>query len=82
LWLIAVPATLLGITWLVMRGLREMIGATRRTQGKLIYGVYQDGRGRWMVYRHGREPEVIDWRNPPELIGSGQEVRGVLEKEE
>jgi hypothetical protein len=27
--------------------------------------VYQDEQGRWMVYRHGRKPQEIDWANPP-----------------
>lgn len=77
LWLIAVPMTLLGVTWLVMRALRDLIPMlSRRERGLLVYGVYQDGRGRWMIYRHGRQLREVDWTNPPpELIGQGQVIR-------
>ena len=83
LWLIAVPSTLLGLTWLVMRGLRDLIPLARRSRGYLIYGVYQDPQGRWMVYWHGRKPEALDWTNPPpELIGKGQVIQGVFRRPE
>ncbi|WP_244470447.1 hypothetical protein [Microvirga vignae] len=67
LWLIVMPATLLGLTWLVMRGLTQLVPmlSRRSWHGQLIYGVYQDGRGRWMIYRHDRQPQEIDWTNPP-----------------
>jgi hypothetical protein len=84
LWLVSVPLTLIGVTWLVMRGLRDLIGlkrAKRHWRGHLIYGVYQDPQGRWMVYWHGRQPEAVDWTNPPpELIGRGQGVQGVFRR--
>jgi hypothetical protein len=58
LWLVAVPLTLLGITWLVMRGIGDLFrlsrGERRHWRGHLIYGVFQDGEGRWMVYWYGR----------------------------
>ncbi|KLK91201.1 hypothetical protein AA309_21230 [Microvirga vignae] len=83
LWLVAVPLTLLGLTWLVMRGLRDLIGPARHDEGRLIYGVYQDAQGRWMVYRHNRQPQEIDWENaPPELIGRGQMIDGVFRRPE
>ncbi|EIM29452.1 hypothetical protein [Microvirga lotononidis] len=91
LWLVSVPVTLIGITWLMMRGLRDFVpGRSRREwrghgerRGHLIYGVYQDPQGGWMVYRHGREPEAVDWENPPpELIGRGSVVQGVFRRPE
>jgi hypothetical protein len=87
LWLVAVPLTLLGITWLVMRGIGDLVRLSRRGHGEwrghLVYGVYQDGEGRWMVYWHGRKPEAVDWENPPpELVGRGQVVQGVFRRPE
>jgi hypothetical protein len=84
LWIVALTATVLGVTWLVMRGLRE-IAARRPRQpvdgGPLIYGVFQDLQGRWMVYSHGRSAEEVDWTNPSgELVGRGRVVR-VVERE-
>ena len=87
LWLVAVPLTLLGITWLVMRGTGDLFRLSRRERrherGHLIYGVYQDAEGRWMVYWHGRAPQAIDWGNPPpELVGRGTVVQGVFRRPE
>ncbi|WP_114945388.1 hypothetical protein [Microvirga calopogonii] len=85
LWLVSVPLTFIGATWLLMRGLRDLIPALsrRRWRGHLIYGVYQDPQGRWMVYWHGRQPQEVDWTNPPpELIGRGQVVQGVFRRPE
>ena len=93
LWLVAVPLTLLGITWLVMRGVGDLFRLLRgerlsrrerrHWRGHLIYGVYQDGEGRWMVCWHGRAPEAADWTNPPpELIGRGTVVQGVFRRPE
>jgi hypothetical protein len=87
LWLVAVPLTLLGITWLVMRGIGDLFRLSRRERrherGHLIYGVYQDAEGRWMVYWHGRAPQAIDWENPPpELVGRGTVVQGVFRRPE
>jgi hypothetical protein len=81
LWLIAVPATLIGITWLLMRGLRETIAATRHPQGRLLYGVYQDPQGHLILYRHGREPEVIARGGMPEPARDGAMTRGVSRRE-
>jgi hypothetical protein len=70
----------------VLRALSDLIGLARRERrwrGHLVYGVYQDGQGRWMVYRHGRKPQEIDWANPPpELIGRGTVVQGVFRRPE
>jgi hypothetical protein len=84
LWLVAVPLTVLGVTWLVVRTLRDLIPMlTRRERGLLIYGIYQDGGGRWMVYRHGREPKALDWMKPPkELVAQGEVMRGMSGQEE
>jgi len=99
-----VPATLLGLAWLVTRGVGDLVGPARRERhwrgqsgwrghgewsgpgewrGHLIYGVYQDDQGRWMVYWHGRKPEPVDWENPPpELVGRGTVVQGVFRRPE
>jgi hypothetical protein len=83
LWLIAMPLTLLAVTWLVMRGMRDLIRFSRQPQGHLIYGVYQDRQGRWMIYWHNRKPQEIDWTNPPpELIGRGHVIQGVFRRPE
>jgi hypothetical protein len=87
LWLVAMPATLLGLAWIVLRGIREIVGLTRGERGhsgwrgQLVYGVYQDSQGRWMVYWHGRAPQAVDWENPPpELIGRGSVIQGVFRR--
>ncbi|MGO4523653.1 hypothetical protein AB4097_02180 [Microvirga sp. 2MCAF35] len=91
LWVVAVPVTVLGLARLTMRGLVQLAPLLSRRQwrghgewrGHLIYGVYQDDQGRWMVYWHGREPEAIDWGNPPpELIGRGSGIQGVFRRPE
>ncbi|MGO4524855.1 hypothetical protein AB4097_08325 [Microvirga sp. 2MCAF35] len=83
LWLVAIPVTVLGLAWLALRGIRDLIPALSRREwrGHLIYGVYQDPQGRWMVYWHDRQPQEVDWTNPPpELIGRGQVVQGVFRR--
>jgi hypothetical protein len=74
LWLIAVPVMVLGVTWLVMRGLRDIAVAIRRPRSEahslLVYGVVQQADGQWHLIRHGSEPKPLDWTNPPrELVG-------------
>jgi hypothetical protein len=80
LWLIAVPATVLGVAYLVLRGVRDIVALLRRRAldgGRLIYGVYQDASGQWMVYSLGRGVREVDWADPPgELIRWGNGVRG------
>ena len=73
LWIVALSATVLGVTWIVTRGVREI--ATRRPRQQpsgvdpFSYGVFKDPQGRWMVYSHGRDTTEFDWTNPPgELI--------------
>lgn len=86
LWLVALPVTALGVTWLTMRALRDIIGLTRAERhwrGHLIYGVYQDPQGRWMIYSDGRTPQEVDRTNPPpELIGRGEVIRRVFKRPE
>ncbi|WP_445501520.1 hypothetical protein [Microvirga sp. G4-2] len=79
LWLITMPATVLGMTWIVMRGLTQILAITSRRpwRGRLIGGVYRDDQGRWMIHWPNRKPEGIDWTNPPpELIGRGSMTQG------
>jgi hypothetical protein len=71
--------TVLGMTWLVMRGLRDIAVIMRRPPSEstslLVYGVVQDAKGQWRVLRHGREPKPFDWRDPPpELRGEVAEL--------
>jgi hypothetical protein len=66
LWLVAIPALILGVTWCVTRLVKDIaVAALGIRQGQLIYGVYQDEQGRWLVYRNGREAAELDWRHPP-----------------
>jgi hypothetical protein len=59
LWLVAVPATLLGVTWIVMRGLRDTVAAWRgRGEGRLVHGVVEDARGQQLLYRDGEARAV------------------------
>jgi len=64
LWLLAVPATLLGMTWLVMRGVAEIVW------------IFRGDRIRPTIRRHVSEPEAIDRENPPGPTGGGAVVQG------
>ena len=49
--------TLLGVSGLALRAIREIVALAagpRQAAGSLVYGVFQDRRGRWMVYLQGR----------------------------
>jgi hypothetical protein len=62
LWLIAVPVTLLGVTWIVMRGLRDTVAAWRgRTERQLAYGVEDEEPV--LIWRDG-EARAIEARTP------------------
>jgi hypothetical protein len=68
LWLVAVPVTVLGVTWLVMRGVRDTVAAWRtgsrgERHGRLVYGVIEDAEGRLLVCRDG-EVRVIAGKRP------------------
>jgi hypothetical protein len=77
LWLIAVPVTVLGVTWIVMRGLRDTVAVWRGGEGRQTDGVCQDAQGSWTVYWHGRDLKELDRTNPPpELVGRGLVVQG------
>jgi hypothetical protein len=80
LWLIAVPATVLGVAYLVLRAIRDILALLPRwagDRGRLVYGVYQDVSRQWMVYSLGRDVREVDWADPPgELIGWGDGVPG------
>jgi hypothetical protein len=54
LMIVAVVAMVLGVVWLVMRGVAEIFRSRRcRSAGRLVLGVYQDPRGRFLLYREG-----------------------------
>jgi hypothetical protein len=79
LWLLVLLLMVLGETWVVMRGLRDIAVAIRRprpeTRSLLVYGVVQDQAGQWHVIRHGHKHEPFNWRHPPpELAGQGDEL--------
>jgi hypothetical protein len=58
LWLVVPSVTVLGTTWLVMRGVRDAAAAWRtgsrdEQHGRLVYGVIEDEDGRLLVWRDG-----------------------------
>src|SRR5687767_3223608 len=52
LWLITVSGMVLGMAYLVLRAIRDVLAVLTRRAGewRLVYGVYQDASGQWMVY--------------------------------
>lgn len=80
LWILAVPATILGVSWLALRALRDIAAAKapalpEASGSLLVYGVVQDEHGQWLVIRHGRAPQPLDWTNPPpELLPRPDEL--------
>ena len=69
LWLLVVPLTLLGATWLVLRGIRDILRLSHQHRGDLAGGVYRNGRGRTVIDWTGGPRREIAWENPsPELI--------------
>jgi hypothetical protein len=69
--LAAIPATLLCALWLLLRGIREIVGLSRGAwRGQLVDGVYQDPEGRRMVYWHGSVVQDVFRRSDkPETPG-------------
>ena len=70
LWLLVVPATVLGVAWLALRAVRDIAASLAPRAGPssrslLVYGIVQDADGRWHVIRHGHAPQPLDRRNPP-----------------
>jgi hypothetical protein len=53
LWLTAMPVTVLGVTWIVMRGLRDIAAVLRGRGEATLYGVIEDAEGRRLVWRDG-----------------------------
>ena len=67
LWLLAGPATLLGVTWLIMRGVAEIVRLFRYDPGSST------------IRRHGFQPDPINRDNPPpQPTGRGSVVQGVF----
>ena len=62
LWLVAGPATLLGMTWLLLRGATELVSALPSfrgmRRGRLVCGVYENPEGRLLLYRDGAVTEA------------------------
>ncbi|MBZ6078778.1 hypothetical protein [Microvirga puerhi] len=47
LWVIAIPVTVLGTAWIMMRGVREIVVAARgEGRGRMAYGVIREGGNR------------------------------------
>ncbi|WP_246215912.1 hypothetical protein [Microvirga makkahensis] len=67
LWFVAVPATVLGVTWILMRGLRDILHAVRRDEVRRIGGVDRHAQGRILIDRRERTRD-IERQTPPELI--------------
>src|SRR5215212_11044195 len=60
LWIVAIVVVALGIVWAFTLPLRVWLSALRERGerrgaegGELVYGVYRDGQGRWLVYAEG-----------------------------
>jgi hypothetical protein len=63
LWLVVPSVTVLGVTWIVMRGLRD-IAAVRRGRGEAtLYGVPTEWSGPALTHRGGRL-RVADGETP------------------
>ena len=62
LWLVAPLAALLGTTWLVMRGLRDLalvlLARPGVAQGRSIYAIHETPDGRCMLYARGKVREL------------------------
>ncbi|RDI56417.1 hypothetical protein [Microvirga subterranea] len=54
LWLVAVPVTVLGVTWIVMRGLRDIAAVWRGRGEATLYGVPSEWRAPAQIDRGGR----------------------------
>ena len=74
LWLIALPVTVLGVTWIVMRGLRDTAAAWRRGEGRLVYGMGDEERV--PIWRDG-EARAVEAR-PPLLSPSTSSMPSTL----
>ena len=52
LWIVGIVVVALGIVWALTLPLRVWLVGSR-TRGELVYGVYRDRQGRWLVYADG-----------------------------
>ncbi len=52
LWIVALAAVAVSFVWSLTASLRLWLVRRHRAEplGELIYGVYRDGEGRWVVY--------------------------------
>ncbi|MCB5175914.1 hypothetical protein [Microvirga lenta] len=66
MWLVAVPVTVLGVTWIVMRGLRDLAAAWRGRGEATLYGIPRDWPGPPLTYRGGRL-RIAEGETPPPL---------------
>jgi hypothetical protein len=75
LWVIAIAVTLLGMTWLMMRGIRDITAIRHRQGDASLYGQSRDWDGPLLTYRDGRlraaedeadqpAPVLLDKRHP------------------
>ena len=63
LWLVAMQVTVLGVTWIVMRGLRDTVAAWRGRGEGALYGVSREWHGPALTYQGGR-PRVAEGGAP------------------
>jgi len=77
LWLVSVPVTLLGMTWITMRGTRDILQAARRDGSYPRDRVDEYAQDRIVLDPRERRPALFGREGPPpELI----EHRAVLQR--
>jgi len=76
LWLVSVPVTLLGMTRITMRGIRDILQGSRRDGSHPSNSRDGDAQARIVLDSHeGRSPLFGREGPPPELIGRGTAMR-------
>jgi hypothetical protein len=80
LWLLSMPLTVLGVTYLVARLLKEALIARRHRQpcGRLLCGVYEDRQGRLLVYRETEGATTLGPSRPNPPTSSPDLFRGSM----
>src|SRR3954462_5083675 len=72
LWIVALSATVLGVTWIVMRGVGEIVGSwggRPRGPEELNYGVCQNAEGRHgVIYLLRSQQNEVDRIDPQKLL--------------
>jgi hypothetical protein len=58
LWIVAIVVVALAAVWALTLPLRFWLAGSRM-RGELVYGVYRDRQGRWLVYADG-EARALD----------------------